>query len=143
MKKSILTISLVLVSLFVTSSYGQIHIITNDTTGLTLTWDHSGLDINGKTEHIIRYDIYQNKNDEGYVLIGMTPKDSVNYNPVKSYQVTDLEANSKYEFGVVAVDWAFNESEMHKSIDVTAAYGGWYIILDVTPPRKSSGLDSQ
>lgn len=114
----------------------ELHIIaTNKTDDLPIRWEHDGLDIHGNPDKLKQYDIYLSTDDGPFNYIGSTPKDTVNWNPPKEYVLNGLVANAKHVPGVKAVDWVGNESGMHKSVDATAAMGGWFLVIDIGAPR--------
>jgi len=119
---------------------GQIRIITNAYgDSLRINWDHDWKDILGNTESVSYFRVYLSRNDSAFVPVGTTPSVLTGH-PVTTYKFTNIVKNVKYAFGVSAVDLAGNESAIHKSTDNSAAYGGWFLVIDNIAPRSASGM---
>ena len=105
-----------------------------------MSWHHDWEDESGEPEHVLFFKLYLSKNDSPFVYYGETEKDSIEYRPDTTFTFVGLKSNSKYKFGVSAVDWAGNESLVHFSTSISANNGGWYVITDSTPPSTPSAL---
>lgn len=115
----------------------ELHVIaTNNTDAMTVRWGHDGLDVQGNLDKLISFDLYM-KIDNGVFVYKGSTVDSIGCEPAQSYVFSDLIPNARHEFGVTAVDWVGNQSAMHTSVELTAALGGWYLVIDIGPPRKS------
>lgn len=142
--KSFSLITTVIVALLfsmVSISKGQIKIVTNaGRDSVRISWEHNWKDIYGGNENVFRFRLWTSLNDSPFVCVGETSVVGTyiigESKPPTTYKFTDLQDNTKYVFGVTAVDLADNESEMTKSTDSTSAYGGWYLIIDNVPPAR-------
>lgn len=107
---------------------------------LAVAWSHDWKDVNGQDERVASFALYVSRNDSAFVYAGSVYDDAGTGKPKTSCTYRKLQQNSKYVFGVVAVDYAGNASQMHTSLMPTAAYNGWYIIIDTIPPRMPSNM---
>jgi len=137
-------LAMVIAALFfstVSTSIAQIKIITNaGKDSVRISWEHSWKDTSGLDENVFSFRLWTSLNDSPFVCVGETSVVGTyiigESKPPTTYKFTNLLVNTKYIFGVTAVDLAGNESEIAKSTDSTSAYGGWYLIIDNTPPAR-------
>ena len=115
--------------------FSQKFIVINQLDSLHLSWSHDWKDVTGQPEHVVTFRIYASRDNGPFQLLGHVKKDTLNFRPDTAFTVRNFVAQGKYIFGVTAVDWAGNESDIEKSIAPDAAWGGWYLIFDLGKPR--------
>jgi len=102
---------------------------------LQISWTHDWKDTTGHDERVAKFNVYVSKNDADFEFVGGPVDADSTGKPSTRWTVHGIGDNNKYVIGVTAVDYAGNESALHHSMQVTAAYGGWYVIIDRIPPR--------
>ena len=132
---------MVLITCMVSTAKGQMKIITNvKGDSVRILWKHNWKDIEGGIERIERFRLFVIKNDSLVEWVGDVVDTKSVGMPDTTYVFRNLIPNTKYVFGVIAVDYAGNVSTMHKSTDPNAALGGWYVIIDTVSPSGCSGM---
>lgn len=118
-------------------AFAQIQIIFPSSKKVLISWSHSWLDTRGDSEHVVRFELDRKEDNNTFLPIFFTPKDTITYRPPTSFVDSTLEDNHKYQYRVRAVDWAGNKSSWTYSLTPSS---GWEIVTDSTPPSPPSNI---
>jgi hypothetical protein len=121
------------------SAQPKLKAIPNKTDSLRITWEHSWKDTAGNSEHVLYFKVNLLDQKNNILYSCKTFSDSLNFRPDTFFTFYCLSEGTYYA-SVTAVDLCCNESKIHYSTDPTAAYGGWYSIIDFTPPAAAFNL---
>ena len=132
-------IILIFFSFLSCSAQNGLKVIPNKTDSLRVSWNHPWLDLNGNPEHVLFFEAKLIDQKSNILYSCHTPHDSLNFRPQCFYTFFGL-GEGIYYASVTAVDLCGNKSSIHLSADPTAKYGGWYSLIDFTPPAVSFNL---
>lgn len=121
------------------SSQTGLKVIPNKNDSLRISWEHTWQDLNGNPEHVLYFEAKLIDQKSNILYSCQTSHDSLSFRPECFYTFFGL-GEGIYYAAIVAVDLCGNKSAVHLSSDPTAKYGGWYSIIDFTPPVVSFNL---
>jgi len=134
-----LIILIFLSSLLSCSAQTSLKVIPNKTDSLRVSWQHNWQDLNGDPEHVLYFETKLIDQKSNILYSCQTSHDSLFFRPDCYHTFFGL-CEGTYYASVTAVDLCGNKSSIHLSSDPTAKYGGWYSIIDFTPPAVSFNL---
>lgn len=136
-----LMVTAALTTFMVSTAHAQTRIVLlSKADSIRIAWHHDWCDTTGAPDLIAKFRVFASANDTVFAHVADVLDVRGIGKPDTTCMIKGLQRGIKYTFGVMAVDVAGNESALHTSAQPNAAFGGWYVIMDNTPPRAATRI---